>query len=72
MIVTKGVICYPSVSCSECNGIGTVLCPLCRGTGKVYFGNGRNNTCHTCEGRGKLICGSCDGNGRLPIFNTTI
>jgi len=66
-----------SVSCEDCNGIGTKggkppdTCPACSGHGKVRAQQGFftiERACTTCQGAGKFIndpCVACRGSGRV-------
>jgi len=66
-----------SVSCGDCNGIGTNggvapdTCPACHGHGKVRAQQGFftiERACPTCQGAGKFIkdaCSNCSGSGRV-------
>jgi molecular chaperone DnaJ len=63
-------------NCGKCNGNGqdfsseTIVCPTCRGTGKMKTAQGYVTvflTCHTCRGHGqtsKEPCNSCSGVGK--------
>jgi molecular chaperone DnaJ len=63
--------------CEACAGAGAekgskpVVCPTCRGTGKVRHSQGFftvETTCAGCQGAGKIIdkpCRSCAGQGRV-------
>ncbi len=61
--------------CSECRGTGarggkgSNICPTCRGSGRVKYGQGFfgvDAECNTCQGQGVLIknhCQKCKGEG---------
>ena len=65
-----------SVACEACNGSGSeagaapVVCPTCRGMGRVRAQQGfftLERTCPNCQGTGQIIkdpCKTCQGSGR--------
>ncbi len=65
-----------SVVCEACQGSGSeggappIVCPTCRGTGRIRAQQGfftLERTCPTCQGTGQVIkdpCKSCGGTGR--------
>ncbi|MBN2752497.1 MAG: molecular chaperone DnaJ [Rhodospirillaceae bacterium] len=71
-----------SVSCDACKGSGSkngaepVVCPTCRGTGKVRAQQGFftiERACPTCHGQGRVIkdpCTACGGSGRVQRSKT--
>ena len=59
--------------CGGCDGIGSVRCPICNGSGRA-----RKNTsdrkesylperveCHSCQGTGRILCKICEGVGKI-------
>ncbi len=47
------------MACSTCNGVKTIRCPVCQGTGKVS-----GKPCSSCGGDKKIICPTCKGTGK--------
>jgi molecular chaperone DnaJ len=68
--------------CEECKGTGgsngsePVICPSCKGAGKIRTQQGFftiERTCPTCQGAGRTIkdpCRSCSGSGRVRKVKT--
>jgi len=48
-----------TVTCEECNGSGK--CPVCEGTGRIWYMPETDNWCAFCQGTG--ICSTCGGKG---------
>lgn len=46
------------ISCSVCQGSGSVSCPSCNG-------KGRTAQCSQCEGTQKITCRTCSGSGKV-------
>lgn len=79
--IKRGVTYQHYVSCSACNGVGSVhsehakTCPTCEGSGYIsvdlssLFGIGTMRMeCPECEGTGKVVvdpCDTCGGTGRV-------
>ena len=71
-----------SAGCDSCHGSGSangaepVVCPTCRGAGKVRSQQGFftiERTCQTCQGMGRTIkdpCRTCSGSGRVRRVKT--
>jgi len=62
--------------CDICNGIGTLLCKKCEGSGREeftsgYFASGepkiKVGNCSNCQGAGKIKCTKCKGTGKMII-----
>ena len=62
---------YDAAKCSFCGGDGYVVCPDCKGSGKMdesiqgvlrALNNGR---CQRCDGSGKVYCSGCYGKGYI-------
>lgn len=76
--LTTNITVNRSVQCSRCQGAGDtggapMICPTCKGAGKVQRTGGRlefQQTCPDCEGTGKRRppCGLCQGKGVTPII----
>lgn len=57
------------VTCSECNGKGTII----RQTNTILGTVQTRNTCPECKGKGKTYksrCNTCKGNGRIKVTKT--
>ena len=54
------------ITCSDCDGTGEFLCPLCEGVGwQIWFEGGPKTTCSLCDGSGYAKCVSCGGKGQV-------
>ncbi len=51
------------IDCDKCKGVGTILCPACKGDEVDQNGQ----TCSFCSGVGIVICDKCDGNGTIEV-----
>lgn len=49
-------------ACPECDGIGSLSCFDCRGTGVLPMSQA---PCHGCGERGEFVCEMCKGVGRV-------
>lgn len=68
---------HGSGKCSNCGGLGQIICKTCQGTGQCTKCGGRGLvTCHHCAGSGKcpncdngqVVCERCDGSGFYQSF----
>lgn len=58
-------------TCYLCDGAGSVVCRVCKGSGKndIYDDLGpvlkgiEKPYCEACGGKGKIVCGACHGSG---------
>lgn len=62
--------------CDSCNGLGTLICKKCEGSGREefisgYFASGESKikvgNCSNCQGAGKIKCTKCKGTGKMII-----
>jgi molecular chaperone DnaJ len=70
---TKRMTLMREASCTSCGGTGveaSVVCPKCKGSGKLYTSRGffrMAQTCSTCGGTGRKVtksCKVCGGQGK--------
>jgi hypothetical protein len=56
--------------CYQCNGVGSLICPNCDGSGQSFnFHPKRNKSlsieCSACNGTGHVVCNQCKGTGKI-------
>jgi DnaJ-class molecular chaperone len=62
-IIAVGSVYAAAYRCPRCRGQGTIICGICRGTGRNDVYKNRYVPCPSCNGQGENICTDCGGDG---------